>query len=820
MVKMKADVSGEAFDQTEGIELLYRSYQKNPLSVDSSWRSYFDGTKAQETGKEIKAALETLDCGRIGFGFCGWVSEEIETWLEQKIETGCFQKPFSILDKKKILHLLHCSEIFETFLHMKYPGQKRFSLEGSDTLIPILAFLLDEAIKGGLEEAVMGMSHRGRLNVMANILGKSFDSIFGEFHEKYRPTVANRMGDVRYHLGYEADYGAATPRSMHLTLAPNPSHLESVCPVVEGIVRAKQEKKKKAFALLIHGDASLSGQGVVYETLQLGQLLGYQTGGTLHVVINNQIGFTTIPRDLRSTAYCTDIARAFGAPVLYVNAEDPETCVQAAQIALEMRQKFHCDVFIEMNCYRKYGHNEGDEPAYTQPSEYQIIRQKQSIYQIYRSRLVEEGALDPKEVEEEGEEFKKDLQKSHGSIFTAAEPILEKTVSQEELFKPIPFTIPSVRLVELIQQICQIPSDFELHPKLRQLIQERLKIGETKQGVDWSLAEALAFGVLLSAQIPVRISGQDCCRGTFSQRHALWVDQKNGREYYPLAHIQEGQGDFSIYNSPLSEMAVLGFEYGYSLAAPGLTIWEAQFGDFCNGAQVIIDQYIASGEQKWGQKSKLTLFLPHGYEGQGPEHSSARMERFLALAGHQNMSIAYPSTPAQFFHLLMRQGLGPIYKPLVVFTPKGLLRHPECKSSLEELQQGYFQCILEEAVDPTPIKKLLFCTGRIYYDLREKREKEKRQEIALIRIEQLYPLDREHLQKLSHTYPYVEEWKWVQEEPENMGAKAFVEPMLLDVLPKGVAFSSISRERSATPATGSHYSHLQETEALLIKALS
>lgn len=615
-----------------------------------------------------------------------------------------------------------------------------------------------------------------------------------------------------------------------MDLIPNPSHLESVDPVVEGEVKAKQvligdKDQVKIIPILIHGDAAISGQGVVYETLQLSGLEGYSTGGTIHLVINNQIGFTTVPSDSRSTPYCTDIAKAFGAPVFHVNAEDPEGCVYVTHLAVELRQTFHCDVFIDLNCYRKYGHNEADEPAFTQPLEYQLIRKKKPIREIYQDELVRQGALEKHIAESMEMKFKESLQSALQSIKISEKQAEQNKNSENNSSKkepagqPISTQVPQKVLLEAARSFCHVPEDFNIHPKLAQLLKERLAMvmeGKEAKPVDWGMAEMLAYASLLLEGIHVRISGQDCCRGTFSHRHAMLMDQIKEKAYYSLSHLKNSKALFDIYNSPLSEFAVLGFELGYSLGNPeALVIWEAQFGDFANGAQLVTDQYLVSQEQKWGQKSGLVLFLPHGFEGQGPDHSSGRIERFLQLAGHQNIRIVYPTMPAQMFHLLRLQTLNPVRKPLIVFTPKGLLRLPECVNSLEDISQGSFQEVLDDPHPPKQVKKLVFCTGRIFFDLIAARAKTKVQEMAIVRIEQLYPLNVERLKEILTQYQGFSECIWVQEEPANMGAWDYIRPQLRGLLGQGKEAKYMGRPRSATPAVGSHAMHKKEHAALI-----
>lgn len=775
--------------------------------------------------KSIIEALKSYYCQTVGYEFKGSTPPQIEHWIQEQIESGRFQASFNHDEKLHILDILTRAEILETFLHTKHVGKKRFSLEGAETLIPMLTFFLAQAAKESVEEIFIGMSHRGRLNVLANILNKPLSSILKDFDEDYMPAPGEGMGDVRYHKGH-ANESVTTShgKSIKLTMAPNPSHLESVNPVVEGQAHAKQflsgdeEKRERIIPLLLHGDAALAGQGIVYETLQMSKLSGFETGGTVHIVINNQIGFTTSPQEGRSTLYCTDIAKTFDAPVFHVNAEDPEMCIRMAIFALEIRQKFHCDVFIDLNCYRKYGHNEGDEPAFTQPLEYQIIRKKKSIRTLYLEKLAQEGEIEKKIADQKEEAFKEVLQRAFQEAQNQKGHLKTESVDERKTFSftPVKTCVAFSTLQKVVQTFKDMPSDFHVNSKIKNLFQDRSKAILEDQPFDWGTAELLAYGTLVFEGHPVRLAGQDSGRGTFSHRHALWVDQLDNHYYFPLAHIHSNQARFEVLNTCLSEAAALGFEYGYSIiCAHGLNLWEAQFGDFVNSAQVMIDQYIASGEQKWKQTSNLVLLLPHGFEGQGPEHSSARFERFLALAGHDNMQIAYPSTPAQFFHLLRRQVKQSFQKPLIILTPKGLLRHSDCVSRVKDLTEGQFHPILDDPRRPQKIRRLVLCSGRIYYDLDAHREKKQTKDIALLRLEQLYPLNVEQLKNMIKGFGSFDDCQWVQEEPENMGAWPFISFYLKQILPPQISFSYVGRDRSATPATGFYAQHKQELEKIL-----
>lgn len=778
---------------------------------------------------EIIAHLEKIYCSSVGVEYMGLGRSDIENWLQQRVESAGFQGNLTMEQKKMILQHLNKSELLEIFLHTKYTGQKRFSLEGAETLIPMLAATIDQGADEGAKEFVIGMAHRGRLNVLSNILNKSYSLIFSEFDENYIPESFEQSGDVKYHKGFSSEITSMHGHKVQIALTPNPSHLEAVDPVIEGQVYAKQllagkEGKKKIMPILIHGDAALSGQGVVYETMQLQSLEGYGTGGTVHLVINNQIGFTTLPKDSRSTEYCTDIAHTFGAPTFHVNAEDPEGCVFATCLAVEMRQKFQCEVFVDLLCYRKYGHNETDEPAFTQPLEYAVIAKKKSVREIYRDALIQQGVLEKKLSEELESEFKTALQEELEFIKKAPKRIPSEkkiqTAAEESFnFVHIQTGVPLPQLKEIAEIVCGIPDGFTPHPKLKRLQADRLSMmaeGPSAKPIDWGMAEMLAIGSLLWEGIGVRLSGQDSCRGTFSHRHAVWIDQKAEQPYCSLKMLKPDQGRLEIFNSSLSEYAVLGFEFGYTVTDPNvLVLWEAQFGDFCNGAQVIIDQFISTGEQKWGLQSGLTLLLPHGYEGQGPEHSSARIERFLTLAGQNNMKIVNASTPAQLFHLLRRQQLSNEKKPLIIFTPKGLLRHPACVSQIEDFELGSFQEILDDPKTFENIQELIVCSGHVYYDLIAERDKVQAENVAIIRVEQFYPFHRSRMQELMEKYKGFKMLTWVQEEPKNMGAASYICEILHELLPPEVSFRAIARPRSASPAVGSHAMHKKQLADLL-----
>jgi 2-oxoglutarate dehydrogenase E1 component len=762
--------------------------------------------KQEASLREIITALKAIYCSRIGFEYMDLGKPDLEKWVQGRLEPE-LQVQLSIEEKHQLLETLNQSEVFETFLHTKYVGQTRFSLEGGETMIPILAEIIDLGSRLGIEEFLIGMAHRGRLNVLTNILKKPLSIILEEFEDDTTLSFSGN-DDVRYHMGFIGELKTRAGKPVIVEMAANPSHLESVDPVVLGQTYAKQALKKdldksRTAAFLIHGDASIAGQGVVYESLQLMNLPNYSTGGTLHLVVNNQIGYTTLPEEGRSTRYCTDIAKTFGCPVFHVNAEDPESCLFAAKLAVEIRQKFRCDVFIDLLCYRKYGHNEGDEPSFTQPRQYQLIRSKKSIRQLYYEQLLAAGLLEQKMAEALDLQFRDTLK---AALVKAQEKIASKIVEEvapaSDVFGKVSTAVDAATLKSVLETFCRLPPDFHLHPKLQKWLQDRL--ASLNGQIDWSTAECLAFGSLLAQEIPIRLSGQDAQRGTFSQRHIVWIDTETGLSHCPFKGIQ-------VVNSPLTEYAGLGFEYGFSWSAvSSLCLWEAQYGDFDNGAQIIIDQYITGAEQKWNCPSALTLLLPHGYEGAGPEHSSARIERFLQLAANENFFIVNASTPAQYFHLLRRQALRKSKKPLIVFTPKSLLRASGCTSQLNAFTSGGFEEFLDDPTPPPSAKRLVFCSGKVFYDLLKER---KRTDIALIRIEQLYPLHTEKLKKLLAKYKGFTECFWVQEEPENMGAWNYIRPLLPNP-------TYIGRPANATTATGSSRKHKQDQKTLLEKALA
>ncbi|MCX6230722.1 MAG: 2-oxoglutarate dehydrogenase E1 component [Bacteroidetes bacterium] len=781
--------------------------------------------------KDIIAHLQTTYCHTLGVEYRYIRTPEISDWLRSRMESTKNQPDFSKDEKMQILQKLSEAVLFEKFIHKKFPGQKRFSLEGAESSIPALNALVEKGSQLGVKEFVIGMPHRGRLNVLANILHKSSKDIFSEFEGKeYDDDTI--MGDVKYHLGFTSHTITKSGENVKLTLSPNPSHLEAVNPVVEGIVRARidldyEGDNSKIVPILMHGDASLAGQGIVYEVLQMSELAGYKTGGTIHLVINNQIGFTTNYLDARSSNYCTDIAKIIQSPIFHVNGDDVEEVVYAMQFAMEYRQKFHKDVFIDLLCYRKYGHNEGDEPRFTQPILYKIIEKHPNPREIYIEQLLEKGVIqasEAKEIEKKiNDLLEKNLLQSKDIEKTRITSFLENEWKAILKAKPADFeSSPSTAvdrdaLLKVANAICYLPEEIPFFTKLHKLYDDRkqMLLGEGK--LDWAMGELLAYGSLLEEGHLVRLSGQDVGRGTFSHRHAELTIDNSDDKYIPLNHLSEKQAKFEIYNSLLSEYGVLGFEYGYALASPDtLTIWEAQFGDFFNGAQIIIDQFISSAEDKWKVMNDLVMLLPHGFEGQGPEHSSARIERFLTLCADNNMQIANCSTPANFFHILRRQLARKFRKPLIIFTPKSLLRNTRCVSKIEDFTLGGFKEIIDDAAaDPAKVDRVVFCSGKIYYDLMNEQELNSKGNIAIVRVEQLYPVVHKQWKAIQQKYKNAKHWLWVQEEPENMGAWSFIRQQI-NYIPL-ILFAA--RSASGSPATGSSKVHKSGQQKIIEKSM-
>ena len=777
------------------------------------------------TLREILDILREAYFRTIGVEYMHIQEPDQKQWIQSRIEGVPRTRWLNNDDKRTILLMLNTAEAFEKFLHTKYIGHKRFSLEGAETLIPVLNHLLNKAVENNIQEIVLGMSHRGRLNVLANILQKSYTKIFREFEGDIDPETEHGSGDVKYHLGAEGVHEHPNGRKVKVMMASNPSHLEAVNPVVEGMARARQDEiadtgHNRIMAVLVHGDAAFAGQGVVAETFNLSGLHGYQTGGTVHIVVNNSIGFTTSPSDARSSVYATDVARMVQAPIFHVNGEDPEACVHVIELAFEFRKRFKKDVVIDMICYRRHGHNEGDEPSYTQPRMYAQIKEKRSIRKLYTESLVNRGDLTLKEAEDSLDQYKKILDAAFEETRDSAPPEI-KVPEMITLVKPdplLPTGISGDMMEKIIKALTTFPEDFTVHPKLKEQILARRQMLE-QNAVDWSLAEAMAFGSLLLEKVPIRLAGQDSRRGTFSQRHSVLVDYLTMDDYLPLNYIEEGQEVAMIYDSLLSEYAALGFEYGYSVSRKNaLVLWEAQFGDFVNGAQIIIDQFISSAEDKWGQTARLVFLLPHGFEGQGPEHSSSRVERFLTLCAEDNMRVTIPTTSAQYFHLLRNQAIRKKVKPLVVLTPKSLLRAGSIKSSREDLMKGSFQVLLGDPDSPSKVEKLIFCSGKIAHELFSYRKDKKIKNTTIIRIEQLYPFPFDQVKKILNQHKDVKNFYWVQEEPRNMGPWNFVLERFQKILPKPRTIDCVGRLPSASPAAGSFQLHLAEQELLLRQA--
>lgn len=781
--------------------------------------TFFDAGKILKLGKgstlrDIIEHLEKIYCDSIGIEYMYIRDPEKRDWIQNWLNSNWNHPQLSVEEKERILLKLNEAVAFENFLHTKFVGQKRFSLEGNETLIPALDAVINRASDAGVEEFVIGMAHRGRLNVLANVFKKSYSQIFSEFEGK--EFVEDIFaGDVKYHLGSSNEIETQNGKKVKINLAPNPSHLETVDAIVEGIARAKADNDyakdySKVFPILIHGDAAVAGQGIVYEVVQMMSLDGYKTGGTLHIVVNNQVGFTTNYLDARSSTYCTDVAKTTLSPVLHVNADDAEAVVHALNFAADYRMRYGQDVFIDLLGYRKYGHNEGDEPRFTQPKLYSAIAKHPNPREIYKQHLVKEGVIGDDILAKKEKEFKQLLEEN----FDASKEIEKNTLdpfmpqkwegfeiaNEAEVLKPIDTKYPQEKLEQITHTLTTIPEGKKFIKKIERLLDQRKQMVADDK-LDWGMAEMLAYGSILEEGHDVRLSGEDVERGTFSHRHAVIKTEETEEEIILLNQISENQGEYTVYNSHLSEYAVLGFDYGYAMATPKtLTLWEAQFGDFANGAQIVIDQYISAAEDKWKIQNGLVMLLPHGYEGQGAEHSSARMERFLQLSAQANMISANCTTPANFYHLLRRQIKANYRKPLVVFTPKSLLRHPLCVSTLDELANGEFQTVIDDVnADASKVEKLVFCQGKFYYDLLKKKEELNAENVALVRIEQLYPLDKEKINSIIEKYSSKKQLIWAQEEPENMGAWTFLLRKFREV-----QFEIISPREAASPATGSN----------------
>ena len=784
------------------------------------------------TLRKIHETLRRIYEGTIGFEYRYIRESEAAEWLKDKIETEAIHFNPTIEEKTRILFKLNEAVVFENFLQTKYLGQKRFSLEGGETTIPALDAIINKASELGAEECIVAMAHRGRLNVLVNIIGKTYENVFSEFEGTAVPDLTFGDGDVKYHMGYSSQVETVSGKKIHLKLAPNPSHLEAVNPVVEGIARAKGDGLYKSdfdkiIPVLIHGDAALAGQGIVYEVTQMSKLAGYYTGGTIHFVINNQVGFTTDFEDARSSIYCTDVAKIIDAPVLHVNGDDAEAVVFCAKLAVEFRQRFNRDIFIDMVCYRRHGHNETDEPKFTQPTLYNVISRHPNPREIYNKKLIARGEVDAQLADKMDNEFKALLQDRLDMVKQHPLPYVFQKLEEDwqalrratpEDFEQSPATgLPEETVKKIGEALVKIPEGFKPLKQIEKLLKDRRQMFFETRQLNWASAELLAYGSFLLENKIVRLSGQDVQRGTFSHRHAVLHDAETNEAYNSLDFIAENQEKFRVYNSLLSEYGVLGFEFGYAMANPNaLVIWEAQFGDFANGTQVIIDQFIACSESKWQRMNGLVLLLPHGYEGQGPEHSNARPERFLQLSAEYNMIVANVTLPANFFHLMRRQLVWPFRKPCVVMSPKSLLRHPLCVSPLEEFTNGRFREVIGDAyVQPKKVKKVLLCSGKVYYDLLEAQQSGKRVDVAIIRLEQLHPFPTGQVDAELAKYSKTVSVDWVQEEPENMGAWSYVLRSY-----RHVTMDVIARKPSASPAIGFAKIHAKEQEEIVNKAFS
>jgi 2-oxoglutarate decarboxylase len=792
------------------------------------------GGRDRATLREILEVLRQTYCGKIGAEFMYNQDPAQKQWLIDRMESTRNRPKLSADDRRRILKKLVEAESFEKFLHTKYVGQKRYSLEGGEAAIPLLDRLLDRAAESDLVEAVIGMSHRGRLTVLASTVGKPAGKIFAEFEGEVDPESIQGSGDVKYHLGAVGTHMAPGGAKLGVSLAPNPSHLEAVDPVVEGMVRAKQTRlgedrvHRKVLPVLLHGDAAFAGQGIVAETINMSQLHGYRTGGTVHVVVNNQIGFTTNPADAHSSPYCTDVAKMVQSPVLHANGDDPEAVVHVVDIALDYRNTFQRDVVLDLVCYRRYGHNEGDEPSYTQPLMYQKIKSHTSVARLYGEVLVKQGQLTKADLDGLWAASKAELERAYDEARGTQKASFVDSLAAPPAPRLRPEGDARARLLRVIRAVSTVPAGFEVHPKLKPLMKKRAAYGSGKPDIDWAGGEMLAFGMLLLEGTPVRLSGQDSGRGTFSQRHSVLADAVSGAELIPLNTIAAEQARLEVIDSLLSENAVMGFEFGYAVTDPStLVLWEAQFGDFANGAQVVIDQFISGSEQKWNQSCGLVLLLPHGQEGQGPEHSSARLERFLTLCAEDNLRVANVSTPVQYYHLLLKQMRSEAKKPLIVMTPKSLLRHPKAVSTLDELADGAFHPVLDDASfatgETSSVRRVVIASGKLLYELMAARDKAGKGDVSIVRLEQFYPFPGRELGQVIARYPEDAELVWSQEEPRNMGGWRFVREQFLDGLVEGVGparyLRYIGRRDLASPAPGSHHAFQIEQDALVAEVV-
>ncbi len=779
--------------------------------------------------KDILRALQETYCRSVGVEYMHLQDPDEQAWIRQRIEPDRNQPQFSSKTKLQILEKLNQASLFESFLHKKYVGQTRFSLEGAEAFIPMLAHLFQQVAANGCREIILGMAHRGRLNVQTHVLGKSYEEIFTEFEHCHDPEGLVGAGDVKYHNGYFAEIATTTGTPLQAYLVNNPSHLEAVNPVVEGMARARQDSiaqdaYRSVMPVLIHGDSAFAGQGIVAETLNMSQLDGYRTGGTVHVIINNQIGYTTLPEDARSTRYATDVAKMIMVPIFHVHGENPEAVVHVAQIAADYRMEFGKDVVIDLICYRRYGHNEGDEPYFTQPLMYERIRERPPVHQLYAQRLIEANVVATDTVEKIQEKISGQLETAYQNALGECPMPVANFFSEWQGFsgtythEDIPTGVAGDTLKDLARKLNTVPSGFSIHLKLQKLLKKRLQAVAEDNGIDWANSELLAFASLLIQGFPIRLSGQDSRRGTFSQRHCELVSNSTGKRYSPLNTLTEKQAPFKVYDSMLSEAGILGFEYGYALTNPqALVIWEAQFGDFANNAQSIIDLFIAAGESKWQRLNGLVMLLPHGYDGLGPEHSSARLERYLQLCAVDNLQICYPTTPAQHFHMLRRQVLRNVRKPLIVMSPKSLLRHPLAVSALNDLTTGAFSEVIDDPENVAKPTRVIFCSGKIYYHLLQRRQTLHHIDNVILRLEQLYPFPESQLVEAIKPYRTAKQWLWVQEEPENMGAWRFVKPYLESIVDQKISY--VGRPSAASPATGFPQIYQREQNAIADQAI-
>lgn len=816
-------------EQVPDLSLEYHELSKDDYDKEFNVGSLAVGQETMKLG-EMHQLLEQIYCGSIGAEYMHIVSTEEKRWIQQRLEGVRGRPEFKSEQQKKILKELIAADGLEKYLGSKFPGAKRFSLEGGDSLIPMLKALISRAGEQGTKEAVIGMAHRGRLNVLVNVLGKKPQDLFDEFAGKHG--VSKGSGDVKYHMGFSSDF--ATPGGdVHLALAFNPSHLEIVNPVVMGSVRARMDRLgdkdgSKVLPITIHGDSAIAGQGIVQETFNMSQTRAFQCGGSIRIVVNNQVGFTTSKReDTRSTQYCTDIAKMVQAPIFHVNADDPEAVVFVTQLAIDFRNEFKRDVMIDLVCYRRHGHNEADEPSATQPVMYAKVKKHPVARSIYAKRLADAGVIESDAEDSFVSDYRDQLDKGEIVVDEWREMKAHSSDWSQyignEWDVEYDAKISKAQLEEIGVAMSTVPEGFKLHSRVKKVYDERLKMAKGEKKADWGFAETLAYATLVDEGIHIRLTGQDSGRGTFFHRHAVLHNQKDASTYMPLNNIREGQGPIEIYDSVLSEAAVVAFEYGYATAEPkALVMWEAQFGDFVNGAQVVIDQFLSSGEQKWGRLCGLTMLLPHGYEGQGPEHSSARLERFLQLSADHNWSVCVPTTPAQVFHMLRRQQLRPVRRPLIVMTPKSLLRHPLAVSELDEMTDGVFQNAIGEIdkLDAKKVKRVIFCSGKVYYDLLKERREREQTDVAIIRIEQLYPFPAEEVAEILKEYKHVKDFVWCQEEPQNQGAWYSSQHHFRAAIPKGADLTYAGREASAAPAVGYLSEHNKQQQKLVDDALT